>query len=1022
MTSVLSVPSSLTSSNSHFRTVNNSVPPSPSIQSHPSATSSSSSLSKYSLEGGDEENVTITGSTLGLSKSPTSPKALGKQKSRSQEDLRILAISTHITELSYAISDIQTRIFEIQELRHKSQSQNATGEPNSPLNNTDNVTSIIDKSLMALDERLESVEKGIKSVNENMQPYLPVPATPLTATQASVAVTPTATNMNGSSSSSSNDTTAALIRKHSALVVEWESVQDESDVLREELKEDKWLTVFRTVTDQADGMMSSLEKAVTRCQDFIFQVHQQKRSGLSGGDDLFGSSSMSKTAITLETFGSLLESYEAKKKHYMPATSKVLSIIDRGVRDRVTKNGETLRRHSESAQRWKTLRDRIARTDTELENVRKILLAADAAESETGSSTSGYLATPPSATRQLSGGSERGSEKSGGTLSRSISPFRKLARRITGSNNGRPNISNPSVVTPLSVNKKLKTPASEPPPSSSSSSNFHTISQTFRKQRTSLFTGAKAPEPVTPDRSGHKYSQSSATPDSSPRINKPDDNSRAYFASVSASTAGRSLSSLTTGILPPNLAGRPTWNSSTNVNGSAAEKRTPGGTTRGTPSRASSRPPSSTGMYGGYNGVGDIPPVPPLMVGTPGRRSLSRASMSSSRPWSPIGSSNSTTYSSSQFHGPPPPLSFSSTMSGSSSRFNTPSRVSSRPPSRAQTPSSSAVFGSTMTPRPRPKTPSSIPTPARSPGRSVSVGNKADMFSGMPMAGDWSPNSTDNRPFSPAFSSTGSISGGTPGAHPPRPPSRSMIPVPTVHISGSSPGGRSRPSSSMSHIGYGRAGAESPTMRMLSNGMSSMSPFKASARRAQTPDMFMMRRTTRPPTSISRLPPSSFRDGVGSVSAANSTGSGSVYASPNSRPGSRSGLYDANIGASTATLTGPLHEYIVGNSKDPLDVEVGRIVNGVPHGLKVERVDPPLKKAPKEGEEVKAQYTFSNVLGSKTVTLRLTTMTRATKVKAGEQGVAKDTVKMVMTKKVMCRVGGGWQDLSLYILNRQAGL
>lgn len=59
---------------------------------------------------------------------------------------------------------------------------------------------------------------------------------------------------------------AALLRKHATLLSEWESVQDESDVLREELKEDKWLTVFRTVTDQADGMMSSLEKAVTRCQ------------------------------------------------------------------------------------------------------------------------------------------------------------------------------------------------------------------------------------------------------------------------------------------------------------------------------------------------------------------------------------------------------------------------------------------------------------------------------------------------------------------------------------------------------------------------------------------------------------------------------------------------------------------------------------------------------------------------------------------------------------------------------------
>ncbi|KAG6862669.1 hypothetical protein C0991_010904, partial [Blastosporella zonata] len=62
-----------------------------------------------------------------------------------------------------------------------------------------------------------------------------------------------------------NDNTL-ILRKHAALQAEWETVRNESDVLREELKEDKWLTVFRTVTDQADGMMSSLEKAVNCCQ------------------------------------------------------------------------------------------------------------------------------------------------------------------------------------------------------------------------------------------------------------------------------------------------------------------------------------------------------------------------------------------------------------------------------------------------------------------------------------------------------------------------------------------------------------------------------------------------------------------------------------------------------------------------------------------------------------------------------------------------------------------------------------
>jgi len=101
---------------------------------------------------------------------------------------------------------------------------------------------------MTLDERLESVEKGIKHINETLEPLLRLSATPTLSERGTA---------------SEN---ASILRKHSTLLSEWESVQDESEVLREELKEDKWLTVFRTVTDQADGMMSSLEKAVNRCQ------------------------------------------------------------------------------------------------------------------------------------------------------------------------------------------------------------------------------------------------------------------------------------------------------------------------------------------------------------------------------------------------------------------------------------------------------------------------------------------------------------------------------------------------------------------------------------------------------------------------------------------------------------------------------------------------------------------------------------------------------------------------------------
>ncbi|KAJ8586030.1 hypothetical protein M405DRAFT_744271, partial [Rhizopogon salebrosus TDB-379] len=195
---------------------------------------------------GKTEDVTITASRSLLARS--------KGKRKSHDDIRILAISTHMTELSYSISDIQTRIFEIQELRHKSQ---ISGDAAA-------TTVVIDKALMNLDERLEAVADGMKSVSESVAPLQ---------------------NHNDTVIDTPHSEQAALVRKHAVLVTEWETVQNETDVLREELKEDKWLTVFRTVTEQADGMMGSLEKAVNRCQDFIWQVHRR------GPDDSLSQSS-----------------------------------------------------------------------------------------------------------------------------------------------------------------------------------------------------------------------------------------------------------------------------------------------------------------------------------------------------------------------------------------------------------------------------------------------------------------------------------------------------------------------------------------------------------------------------------------------------------------------------------------------------------------------------------------------------------------------------------------------------------
>ncbi|KLO17958.1 hypothetical protein SCHPADRAFT_820635 [Schizopora paradoxa] len=822
-----------------------------------------------------------------------------------------------MTELSYSMSDIQTRIFEIQELRHQSQSSEDASSSS---------TTVIDQALMSLDERLEGVNRGMKSVNDAMQPFLLQAPTPKPDAE--------------DGDEDEADEASALLRKHTALVAEWESVQDETEVLREELKEDKWLTVFRTVSEQADGMMSSLEKAVQRCQDFIWRAHRRAaaaeespRSSFSGSPS---NSERKKAPLTYETFLSLQDSFEAKKKHYMPATSKVLSIIDKGVQDRVTKNGECLRRHAESTARWKNLRERITRTDVEMEKVRRLFLSDCNDETESvmsdrtskssipmNSSTGHGLATPPSE-------GSRGRSNAMGTLSRSMSPLRKFAKKLTKVGRGTPTQS-PSPAP------NSKTPATVP--------TLKTL-----KKRQSLFpmkNPISAMTAVTPERFTHKHSHS-FTPESPSMSRKQSE--------TNSSVAGSTVK----------LKG-PKWNSSTKVEDEGI--RTVKVTKK--PSLNSMRvlPP-----------LGDIPPVPPL----PGHnRPSSRSSFASSRPWSPITASQ-----------------------GSTTRSSI-----SRPPSRA----SPSASGSRANGRGRPSAGTIVPTPpywrSVSGSSEMSFEDSSAQSSLMQRLSPTPSTMTDGTSYPPRSKTPM----GTPIPHP-RPPSRSMIPIPKLAFSSAS-----RPSTAMSDYD------DNPPRPG-----SSMS-FRSSANRAQTPEYALRSRVSQLPyystpndpspsspshvqspsatlrRASSRLPPSSFRDSAPhlpqtpSHSQPRSVSSGSR---PASRSSSRAG--EAYIpGYDNAQMQ---RKYIPHNPNDPLDAEIAAVVNAFPHGLLVERVDPPMPARappPAENEEVKAQYAFTNQLARKVVTCRLLTMGRAT---------AKSR------KKVMCRVGGGWQELQLYILNRQAGM
>jgi hypothetical protein len=453
------------------------------------------------------------------------------------------------------------------------------------------------------------------------------------------------------------------------------------------------------------------------------------------------------------------------------------------------------------------------------------------------------------------------------------------------------------------------------------------IAKTRQRQSLFSFRNSQPPMPLTPERPGHKYSQS-LTPESSP--------------------SSRRLEG------DPTVKGRPgppkqKWNSSTKV---VSDDRNT--TVKQTLSRRS----SAMGLHGQYE---NIPPVPPI---DPYIRSMSRSSISSSRPWSSVTSSVSTAPTSN------PSIAVSAP--------HTKPRPST--PCRPITPSRSYTPGLGTTPRSRPKTPSHIPGPAM----------HLRSFSARQSDPGWDEEEEDEmtlmqRAFTPSISLNRSQTPSGTRIPPPRPPSRSKIPLPSFSVSSAS-----RPSSAMSD--YGR-----PESRMSSS-------FRTSVGRAQTPESALRARTQQIPfyqgsgvsprpatrsTPQGKLPPSSFRDS----STGRTPGS--------SRPSSRAGAY-------TPTFENPVHQYVSTNPKDPLDQEVAAIVNSIAHGLLVERVDPPLKTVPRPGEEIRAQYAFSNALSRKVVTCRLTTLTRSG---------AKNYGQPTTTKKVMCRVGGGETVLfSLHLL------
>ncbi|KAL2064762.1 hypothetical protein VTL71DRAFT_3901 [Oculimacula yallundae] len=139
-----------------------------------------------------------------------------------------------------------------------------------------------------------------------------------------------------------------LETRRTGLEKSWKDLEKDAESLRRELGEDRWVLVFRGAGRQAQKMYESVDRSVVKLKEAV-----------ESGTHLHNPASM----------GKKIESYEAKKMHYGPAIERVLSIIERGVKDRLTVNGEILRLHSEMQRKWEALKEQMSELDMSLEEL-----------------------------------------------------------------------------------------------------------------------------------------------------------------------------------------------------------------------------------------------------------------------------------------------------------------------------------------------------------------------------------------------------------------------------------------------------------------------------------------------------------------------------------------------------------------------------------------------------------------------------------------------------------------------------
>lgn len=909
----------------------------------------------------------------------------------------LFEIGEQISDAHDAIQLIQGHIFSIQEQRHGSKAnldshdgasshladlgldttrlKDANAADSSP-----NGPSIggIDLSLMQLDEKLESLSRIMQQLEVRLTELTAAEDTDPDAGDSSIIDKEMShwqsrgrRNSVGSIDSlgTLDDmalpgfapalTPRALRAKYQDLCSDWTSLQEEVEALKKELADDKYLDVFRSISTQAEGMMDSLDKAVSLCSIFVQQVQRDHLAGklqraAAADDDFDGEYDIE---AKHEELAALTKTFGVKKSYYLPACQQVFHSLEKGCKERQTANGTVLRRLSDLRSRWRSLRDELAKTERDLKRMEALFrrVRSDSSGSSMnndGASPATSVASLPPLPSKLRTSTSMQSGLGLGTPTRASA----LAHRNTPSSSSSSSrvASGPGR---LSSSSSMGSNLSNTPPAASTPQRLRRISTTAES------LGSQNKAVSTPPRSG--ISRQLQVPTSAQRAG-----SRPLGGSVSPSAVdtpirnrATSMANAATGAVEKGVLGRSPAARPISIVG--ARSAAGGRDVSGTPSRP---PPSS--FKSSWHDL-DKPAVSRSLVEQQQPQSMTR---SRSQVIWPSQSEASTTEQDGDSS-----IEYLKFAEGSS-----PNRPASSAGQYYRPPSAQGNVGDAQSR----KRDSMIPrlavrsSDSATPSRPGSVMSQASTSTPVRYTGASRMSMQTPEPAIVARAQRLSMYA--------RAPSTGMA------------GTAQTPSK--------RASKPPPTRRNAALASGRATPLSAAALAslpAAEPGASLKR------SSISNLrslhngrttPTFSDNGSVGGMSTGTWYGPGRG-ARGVSGMGSRIG--SGSVAGSSYGPTGAIEQYRA-NPNDALDVEVAAICNGL--GVALERIDPPLPRGVRleegPGKDNRARYE----IGGRTMACRLLELHRP----AGSAGARAGT----KAKKILVRVGGGWQDLEQWLLAR----